>query len=221
MKYKLVIFDFDGTLADSFQFFLKTVNELADIYHFRKVDIEDIETLRRYDAKRVISYLGVPLWKAPIVGNSFKLKMAEKIDQVPLFPGVENMLRDLNRSGILLSLITSNSYDNVSRILNPNTMALMTYPQCGVSLFGKRPRLRHILRKTGIHPSEVIYIGDEIRDLEAARAENVDFGAVSWGYTRIDALIEHSPAEIFYSVEEISKKLAREHGMEEASKDGS
>src|SRR5688572_24653931 len=106
MKYKLVIFDFDGTLADSFPFFLSTVNELADAHQFRKVDIADIDTLRGYDAKRLINHLGLPLWKVPFVGKDYKNRMADKVNQISLFAGVEDMLQSLSSSGILVSLVT-------------------------------------------------------------------------------------------------------------------
>jgi len=125
MKYKLAIFDFDGTLADSFPFFLNTVNELADAHKFRRIDIADIETLRRHSARNMLNHLGLPLWKIPVVARSFKAIMAKKIDQVPLFAGAENMLHALSRNGVVLSLVTSNSYENVCRILNPKNMDLI------------------------------------------------------------------------------------------------
>lgn len=207
MKYKLVIFDFDGTLANSFPFFLNVINDLAEVYKFKKVDLIDVEALRGYDAKQIMNHLGLPLWKVPFVGNSFRTKMAEKINEIPLFAGVENMLQVLSKNKITLSLITSNSYDNVNQVLKSKNMSLIVHHQCGASLFGKQSRLKNVLQKTGIDSSQAIYIGDEIRDLKAANAENIAFGAVSWGYTRIDALLKHSPAETFYSVDEIAKKI--------------
>lgn len=207
MKYKLAIFDFDGTLADSFPFFLATVNELADIHKFKRIDSAELDTLRRYSAREMLAHVGLPLWKAPLVGRSFKQIMAGKIDQIPLFAGVHAMLRALNESGITLSIATSNAYENARHVLTPEITDLMVHPQCGTSLFGKSARLRNILRHTGVRPTEAILIGDEIRDMEAAQSEGIHFGAVTWGYTSADALIARSPAEVFASVEEIATKI--------------
>lgn len=207
MKYKLAIFDFDGTLADSFPFFLATVNELADVHKFKRIDSAELDTLRRYSAREMLAHVGLPLWKAPLVGRSFKQIMAAKIDQIPLFAGVDAMLRALNENGIALSIATSNAYENVRHVLTPEITGLMVHPQCGTSLFGKSSRLRNILRHTGVRPTEAILIGDEIRDMEAAQSEGIHFGAVTWGYTSADALIARSPAEVFTSVEEIATKI--------------
>lgn len=54
MKYKLVIFDFDGTLADSLAFFMETINLLADRYKFKKITSSEADALRGLDAKAVL-----------------------------------------------------------------------------------------------------------------------------------------------------------------------
>lgn len=151
----------------------------------------------------------MPLWKLPFTMNDARKLMAERIGKIPMFDGVEKMLQDLSKSGILLSLITSNSHNNVYKVLNPDNMALFLDPQFDTSLFGKGPRLKKLLRKTKIDPSQAIYIGDEIRDMKSASAQSIPFGAVSWGYTRIDDLKKHSPAEVFYSVEEILERIVQ------------
>jgi len=207
MKYRLVIFDFDGTLADSFPFFLRTVNALAEQHHFRQVDAERVDMLRQYDAKRILKELHVPIWKVPMVAASFRKSMAKHLDEIPMFAGVTEMLHALSQKGIILSLVTSNSYENVVKILGKENMSLMFHPQCGTALFGKSSKLKNILRKTGINPENAMYIGDELRDQNAAQADNIDFGAVAWGYTKADALMEHSPTVMFYRVEEIAQKL--------------
>jgi phosphoglycolate phosphatase len=207
MKYRLVIFDFDGTLADSFPFFLGAAHQLADMYQFRKPEAQELDALRGYDARRIVNHLGLPFWKVPRVARRFRQMMAECGAQIPLFDGVEDMLHALSAGGISLGLITSNSHDNVRRVMGARAMSLLTHRECGASFFGKSGRLKRILERSGVCPSETIYVGDEIRDLDAANAANVKFGAVLWGYTRGDSLLQRSPAEAFASVGEIVHKL--------------
>ena len=207
MKYKLAIFDFDGTLANSFPFFLNTVNTLAEQYKFRKVDESETETLRGQGARKIMHHVGLPLWKVPMVAASFKKMMAAKIDQIPMFNGVNAMLSAMNERGMMLSLVTSNSHENVSCILGHELMRLFHHPQYNTSLFGKRASLRRILRETGVSHRDTIYIGDELRDMDAARAEKIPFGAVAWGYTKMEALLKREPAETFHTMDDVTRNL--------------
>ena len=59
MKYKLVIFDFDGTLADSFEWFLGVVGELAARHKFKTFARSELDELRGSSARTVLARLGV------------------------------------------------------------------------------------------------------------------------------------------------------------------
>jgi phosphoglycolate phosphatase len=207
MNTKLAIFDFDGTLADSFPWFLGVVNRLADEHRFRRMEESEIETLRGQTARQIVAHLGVPAWKLPRIAHSMRQQMAREIGHITLFPGVDHLLQGLARRGIRIAIVTSNSIGNVRQVLGPDNAALIQHYACGVSLFGKPAKLRAILRSSGLSAAETIYIGDEIRDWEAARAEGIAFGAVSWGYTNPEALRALDSQEIFASPEEILQKL--------------
>ncbi|HEY3568959.1 MAG TPA: HAD hydrolase-like protein [Thermoanaerobaculia bacterium] len=210
MRYRLAVFDFDGTLADSYPWFLGRLSQLADQHRFRRVEEHEVEALRGKSARQVIEELGVPLWKLPQIARQVRREMALEIDAIRLFPGVDQVLRELARQGVELAVVTSSSLDNVRRILGPETAALIRHYACGVALFGKGPKLRKILRASGVPAAEAIAIGDEIRDLEAARAEGIAFGAVAWGYTRPEALRAQGPEEMFAGPEEILARLGRD-----------
>jgi phosphoglycolate phosphatase len=208
MRYRLVIFDFDGTLADSFEFFASVVNDLADRFRFRRIDPSEYETLRHYSAAQMIRHVGLPLWKIPQVGRHFQSLMAESIHRIPLFAGVDRTLRNLSDRGISLAVVSSNTCSNVQRVLGPELEGLIAFYECGVSVFGKQTKFRRILKRSGVPRSEAIYIADEIRDLESARQAGIAFGAVSWGYTNVEALKKLGPDEVFATVEEIAEKVA-------------
>ena len=207
MRYKLAMFDFDGTLADTFPWFLSAVNRMAERHGFKKIEEGEIETLRGYSARQIVEHLGVPAWKLPRIGIDMRRLMAEDIRQIRPFEGIGAMLRGLSDRGVALAVVTSNSYENVRHVIGVEHTALISYYECGASLFGKRGKVRNALRKSGVRPGEAIFIGDEIRDIEAARAESIPFGAVAWGYTRVEALEAHAPAEVFADVGEVVEKV--------------
>jgi len=203
IKYKLVIFDFDGTLADSFPLFLKLLNQLADQHNFRKADASELDLLRSYNVRQIIKHIGLPYWKMPIIGNQVKTLMGQNLDQIALFPGVSELLPRLVEKGITLAIVSSNSLENIRQVLGPANTALITYFECGTSLFGKRHRIGKVLKRSGFKPAEALCVGDEIRDIEAARDANVAFGGVAWGYAKADTLRALTP-EVFNTVEEIA-----------------
>ncbi len=208
VRYKLAIFDFDGTLADTFPWFISALNKLGGKYGFRRIEESEVYMIRNYSARKMMEHLGMSSWKLPKISRDIRKLMAEDIRQIHLFEGIGPMLRVLSDRSVKLALVTSNSSDNVRQVLGPTNAALISYYECGVSLFGKQAKLRRILKKSGVPPGEAIFIGDEIRDMEAARAENIPFGAVAWGYTNMEALEAQSPEEVFANVNEIVEKVA-------------
>ena len=169
MKYRLAIFDFDGTLADSFPFFVQVFNQLAEQHGFKKIDPDLAPTFRHYNARQIMKQVGMPAWKLPFVVKSFTSLMRQNAASISLFEDVDNLLRYLADRAVTLAIVSSNSHENVSRILGPENTKLISQFEGGVSIFGKPARLQKVLKKTGIPSREVIYIGDQVADLEAAR----------------------------------------------------
>ena len=198
----LAIFDFDGTLADSFGFFLGVFNQLAARHGFRTVEPHEVPALRRLGARELMSQVGLPLNKLPAVTRDFINLMRKDRGRVRLFEGVEEVLLGLQARGLALGVVSSNARDNVLHVLGDAARAVR-YLECGVSIFGKRARLRRVLRKSGVGKQAALYIGDQPTDLEAARAEGVAFGAVAWGYGDIEALRAMEPEREFHRVADL------------------
>jgi phosphoglycolate phosphatase len=207
MRYRLAIFDFDGTLADSFSWFSRVVNDVADRYRFKRIDPHELDLLRTMDARTLVRRQGVARWKIPFIANHLRRRKSKELDQIRLFDGVDDMLARLSDADIALALVSSNSEPNIRAILGADIARRFHYYECGASLFGKAARFGKVLRRSATAASEAICIGDEIRDLDAAHRQGIAFGAVTWGYTAPDALIAHSPAVVFRSVGEIADRL--------------
>ena len=204
MRYKLLIFDFDGTLADSLPWFTSVINDVAAHYRLRQLQPEDSERLRSLDAREFLAELGVPRWKVPFIARYMRALKASALDRIGLFAGVETMLERLRANDVGIAIVSSDSERNIRRVLGPHA-GLVQHYACSASLFGKGPKIRKVLRRAGIRPDQALYIGDEIRDLDAARASGTAFGAVTWGYALPDALVARSPDLLFDAVEDIGR----------------
>ena len=197
MRYELAIFDLDGTLADTFPFFIATQVEVARRHGHAAIAPHEVELMRTLGPREVMRRIGMPRWKLPFVLRSFMRLMREHRDPIPLFDGIGDALEALEARGIRLAVVTSNSRANVDRLLGDPHCRRMRHVECGASMFGKKRRLLRVLRAAGLPASRAIYIGDQIPDAEAARAAGMDFGAVAWGYGARESLAAQCPALIF------------------------
>src|SRR5262245_27786101 len=96
MPYSLVIFDLDGTLADSFPWFLRHVNGVANKFGFRRIAEDDIESMRRSGSDEILRHLDVPLLKLPLIARHMRRLKSAQLDDIQLFPGTGAMLRALH-----------------------------------------------------------------------------------------------------------------------------
>jgi phosphoglycolate phosphatase len=207
MPCKLVIFDFDGTLADTFPWFMRIINDVADRYRFKRIVPHEVELLRGMGATEIMAHLGVPRWKLPLIAGHMRRRKAREIGETKLFAGVEALLARLKDAGVGMAIVSSNSEANVRAVMGPSLAAHISFFECGASVFGKAARFRKVLRRSGISSSDAICIGDEVRDLDAARRAGIAFGAVAWGFTRADALQARGPNVLFSSLDEIADRV--------------
>jgi phosphoglycolate phosphatase len=206
MPYSLVIFDLDGTLADSFPWFSRNVNNVAARFGFRHVADQDVEELRHAGSREIVALLGVPMWKIPVIARHMRRLKAQHLGDIALFPGAETMLRTLKDGGLQLALVSSDNEANARRLLG-EAAALFSWFDCGASIFGKAAKFRSVLRRADLIPSQAIAIGDETRDIEAARAAGIACGAVSWGYAAPAKLRTLKPDLMFERMEDIADRL--------------
>jgi phosphoglycolate phosphatase len=183
------------------------VNDVADRFGFRRITEDDIGPLRRAAPREVLERLGVPLWKVPRIARHMRRLKSAHLDDIPLFPGTDAMLRALKDGGLRLALVSSDHEKNARRQLGDANAALFSDFACGAALFGKAAKFRRVLRRAGVPPARAIAIGDEVRDIDAARAAGVFCGAVTWGYATPEALRGLEPDLVFDRMADIVSSL--------------
>ena len=209
MAWKLAIFDFDGTLADSGAWFRAQLNPCARRFGFREVDDGEMEALRGLPNREIVRRLEVPFWKLPAIARHMRALAARDAEAIALFPGTDAMLQALSERGLRLAIVSSNSEENVRRILGHRNAELIDLYECGAALFGKARLLRRIARRAAVAPREAVVIGDETRDIEAAKAAGMASAAVAWGYATPEALSRLGPTLMLDCMKDLGARLGR------------
>lgn len=205
-NYSLVIFDFDGTLADSIPWFVSSLDQTADHFGLKRVTQEDIVALRHVSSREAIRHLGVPMLKLPAISIYMRNLFAEGVSKIPLFPGAADMLEVLHASGVKIALVSSNAESNVRHVLGP-AAELVDYYACGSSLWGKAQKFAAVLRNLRQSPALTLAVGDEIRDIDAAREAGLAAGSITFGYNSREALASHVPEHLFDDYEGLKRAV--------------
>ena len=203
MGYRLVIFDFDGTLANSFPWVLAILDELAEKFKTKQFDPTRLEEIKGYSPKKILKMHNIPVWKLPAILRFTRKRMRTNGGNIIPFDGVSQLLQELSQRDVCLALVTTNTCETVRRVLGDELYQLFQYFEDQVSMFGKPAALKRIIKKSGFEKSEMLAIGDEIRDIVAANKVEIPFGAVSWGFSSIEALQQHSPSHTFTEMHQI------------------
>src|SRR6476646_5403325 len=173
--YRLIIFDFDGTLADSLPWFRASFQDMIARFDLAPFRDDEVEGLRGLSAREIMARLNVSMWQLPAIVSDMRKRKLAAASEISLFAGIPTLLSDLQHAGIQTAIVSSDSEASVRQVLGLTT-AQITHFDCGAAVFGKHWKFRRVARKLGAKPTETICIGDEIRDIEAADAASMDAG---------------------------------------------
>ena len=203
---KAIIFDFDGTLADSFKVAVEITQDL--MHRSEPVSEAEISRLRQMRLLNVAKELGLPRWRWPLLILRGRRLMSRRLNEIQPFDGIDDVLAALSNDHYKLFIMSSNSKRNVEVFLAAHGLSgYFTQIYGGVGLFGKSKALRTILRRNHFNPTDVIYVGDEPRDIEACKRADVPCVAVAWGYNAPELLAEHAPMVVVRTTGQLRKVL--------------
>lgn len=188
---KTIIFDFDGTIADSFETIVGIFCELTG----RQVppDQAEIERLRRMPVQKVATALKIPHWRVPLLLLRGRKKMEQHMLEIMPFEGIAQSLAALQGLGQLY-IVSSNSTHNVQQFLEHHHLAsYFEGVYGGVGIFGKAAALKRIMHSHQLKPQDCIYVGDEVRDMTAARKAGMKCIAAAWGFSAPELLAAQQP----------------------------
>ncbi|MBK1644654.1 haloacid dehalogenase [Thiocapsa imhoffii] len=183
-----ILFDFDGTLVDSFECAFAAFQRVGPAFGCPLLSREELEPLRERHALEIMHTLRVPPYRLPQLAARMRREMREDLLNTAPVAGMADTLEALLRRGDRLGIISSNARSNVRDYVRRHRLPGLQDVIGGTGLFGKARVLRSVARRAKVRPERMLYVGDELRDLEAARAAGMRFAAVAWGYTPLARL---------------------------------
>lgn len=209
MARPFAIFDFDGTIADSFAESLLAYNRVAPRLRLRPIEDTEIPALRRMNAGQLLQSLGVPMWKLPRLVIAARADLHDHFHSVKPVPGIAAALDKLARAGCHLAIVTSNSEENVRNFLVRHAIDGFETVVAGASVFGKGTRLKRLLRGARASRARAVYVGDTVPDIRAAREAGTAAVAVTWGFNDKLPLAAESPDVLAESADDLAPAILR------------
>ena len=200
-----MIFDFDGTIANTLDAIVDIMNDLSDEFGFRKIKENDVEWLRGKRPREILKHLGISIFKLPFVIrkarreiNSHIAGLSNSVDLLPI-------LKILKENGCHVGIVTTNLEENVQKFLHMNNMDKFDFFYTAKKVFGKDKTISKIVKDMKLDKSDVYFVGDEVRDIQAGKKAGIKTIAVSWGYNTKDALERENPDYLIDSPLELKK----------------
>jgi len=204
MAYRTIIFDFDGTLADTLEESRRIYNLLAADYSLREVLAEELPQLRNFSLLELLDHLGIPKRRVPTLLSRGTSMMRANISRLPLISGIGAILPEMRARVKSFGVLTSNAEENVDLFLKAHGLREhFDFISSTSRLTGKSGHLRAIRKTFSLHAEEMLYVGDEIRDIKASKKAGIDMAAVTWGFNSAESLAAETPAHIIHSPEEL------------------
>lgn len=194
MADKMFIFDFDGTIADSRTTLVKIANELAEEFGYDPVTENDVIRLSNLSSRDIILQSPIPAYKIPFLLRRVKKELNQHIANLKPFVGIKEALSKLKQQGFNLGIVTSNMEDNVLEFLENNELEYyFDFVYSANTIFGKNKVINRLIKKHQLLIDQIVYVGDETRDIEAAKKSKIKVIAVAWGFNSADILAQHQP----------------------------
>jgi 2-phosphoglycolate phosphatase len=209
---KALIFDFDGTLVDSYQAITASVNHVRAAHH--------LPPLTEPEVRRCVGRGPAYLLKHTVPGTNLDVDLARYRAHHPsvlrsgtrLLPGVAQTLRSLKQSGLRLAVCSNKPRDFTRELLLFLSLSalieIVIGPEDAARIKPAPDMLLAALTQLKMAPAEALYVGDMVVDIETARAAGVTVWVIPTGSDERATLEAARPDRILGTFQELAALAA-------------
>lgn len=202
-----VIFDFDGTLANTLDLVARIYNENAHHYGALPIDMKDISDYRKLGYKKAMKKLKIRWTVLPRLVLFVSREMKKHMDEVEPYDGVVEVLNEIQKQGVSIGVLTSNDGALVNEYLSKNNFPVFDFIVSEKTMFGKEKALKKIIKRHGLGRDRVVYVGDEPRDITACNKAGIKVIGVTWGVGGREGLIATPPDWLIDTPEQLQQTI--------------
>lgn len=202
-KYKTIIFDFDGTLVNSENLIYSIYFKLKDELGLKTISSQKLRTFRHLSLKEKISFINISPFKLPKIVKRIQEEMGKNLDEISWNPGIISLLKKLSEENFQVGVLSSNSINNLNSFFLSSQISYFDFVYSGNNLFGKDKDLKKLIKEKGLAKESILYVGDEVRDIEACQKVRIDIAAICWGFEEKELLKKHSPTYLLDDPKEL------------------
>ncbi len=224
---KAVFFDADGTILDTRELAMRSLNDMLISAGYKSIN--NFSLLRQMAPRQFITHLrketGLPFYKIPMLPiyiRRIKKIVASKRDSIVMFDGMKKVIDELSRNYVV-GIVSSGIGEVIRHILDKNNVRvdfIKTYwpivdffphdflKYVGIRHIGKGGLIKESIRDHNLLRKNVVYVGDEIRDMAAAKRAKVRSIAACWGcFNTEETLRKHNPDYIVHNPRELTELI--------------
>lgn len=203
---KTLIFDFDGTIADSFGVLLATFERVVN--QSKPLSDEEVARLRGKSLKQIIKILNIKSWQLPRLLLKSRRDIKRRFGEVKPFEGLPEIIKQLHNDEFEMYIVSTNNAKVIDQFLKTNQIDGCFHRVYGdIGLGGKARALSKVIKNHRLNKADCTYIGDEVRDIEAAKKVGIRSVSVGWGFNFPEALQKAKPSALAQHPEDLLQIL--------------
>ncbi|MCD7731541.1 MAG: HAD-IA family hydrolase [Oscillospiraceae bacterium] len=217
MKYRLAVFDLDGTILNTLDDLAGSINYALKCSDMPERTIDEVRSFVGNGIRKLVERAvpkGTDSAIIDEVHNSFTVHYTDHCaDKTKPYDGIEQLLANLRRAGCLTAVVSNKADYAVQGLCKQYFDGMFDYAVGEREGIRKKPApdsVNEVLHRLGVPKNEAVYIGDSDVDVETAKNAGMDCISVEWGFRNRDFLEKHGAKLIVGSADEAEKIILSE-----------